>query len=295
MRLFVVAAFVFAVLTSPVMADQPSPSPSVMPSASPAATVFTPPQGWTPMPSYFLVSPAMWNDAAGATITIVPLPALNANFLNSPLFSRMMATSLRSALSGVGHVQTSSTVSTLCGSPGRIMRFATRAHASPAIDAILEASGNRVYLMLYTHLHSAGDPRVEHALRVLCPSPAHAISDLTLPSGWTKKPTMRIVAEWLGPALGTTIVETTGTPMPSLDALMSLAHKANAHSISHAVKQTCGMPALEEQVAVNSSLAHVQVDILALQTAKASYVLTYTSQASLDPNVLASMHAFCPP
>ncbi len=294
MRLFFAVAFVLAVLSSPAIADQPSPNPSVMPSASPAAALFAPPQGWTPMPSYFLVSPAMWSDAAGATITIMPLPSLNSNFLSSPLFSRMMATSLRSGLSGVGHVQVSNTVLTLCGSPGRIMRFATAAHARPAIDAVLEASGNGVYLMLYTHLHSAGDPRVEHALRVLCPSSARALDDLAPPPGWTRKSMMRMVAGWLGPEPGTTMMEMTGPPMPSLGAVMGLGHTTRVRTVSHAVKQTCGMAALEESGAVNSSFVHVQSDILALQTTKASYVLSYTSQTSLDPAVLAAMRGFCP-
>lgn len=42
------------------------------------------------------------------------------------------------------------------------------------------------------------------------------------------------------------------------------------------------------------SFGHVQVDMLALQTAKASYVLTYTSQSALAPDVLAAMRTFCP-
>lgn len=279
-------------------AATPTPAPVVpsMAPASPAVTgqPFAPPAGWTPMPSYFLVSPVSWEDSATHrdSIMLMRMPATVAALPPAQLdrlFGATLPALLHAAEHSTGvHMHVTSAAIRICGEPAHVITFGFG--GTPLGEVFVETAPSPVMIVY----HHAGRATEEHFLRTFCPSARADLASIAPPPGWQNKPQMHPISEWYGPVAGAMLVELQGPAMPTLAGAAALSVVRSTWPRT-AITQTCGAPAIEtDSTRVTGSL-RMHVDSLFVQGAMASYGLIYTtSQPTLDPAVVAAMHAFCP-
>ena len=277
--------------------------------AAPAVpqAAFTPPTGWTEMPSALLGRSVTWTSVSPLSDVIVTRsPSLIPAAMMSRVFTTLVPTLVKSLTgsSAFSKFHTTSSLATLCGNPGNLILVTLPHRADVHTELIIETSHGTSYVIISTSVLS---PAVDRYLRTLCPGPGADIAALSPPPGFTRRLTLQPIAEWQGPVLGDAIVEMSGPPQHDLTAVLqsiqvptgggmfggasSFPRSGNVRNIT----QSCGSPAIEDDAVTHFNGMALQSTLVAVQSASSSDALEYTSMGAPDPAVLTAMHAFCPP
>ncbi len=313
--LFLAALVAFALGAAPSPSPPPFPSAAPTSSLEPAASatapgvnpqgnpdMFTPPDGWVPMSPIMAGSTVTWRPATQTTyssISIVrsPLLALLSPSMTGHMVSEFVPQLMQELFgAAAAHLEFTSVPTTMCGSPGVIVRMRAQGQSGHG-EVIIEQHNGRTYVITYL---SHGALVEEHFLRTLCPS-ALLVDSLTPPAGWMSEDTLQPIGEWQGP--GGAILEMRGSGRMNLEtSLSATALKTHVGGGASGITitqrqgtQSCGKPALEEHVLLNRGGLQISDIVLAVRGARYLYTLNYmTTPGGTDSAVLAAMRAFCP-
>lgn len=277
--------------------------------AATAALPFTPPPGWVQLPPSAVSAHA--NAWQGPKPAHGESPTLSAVVFPFPGTLDMMTTSahaLSKNLKTTPRVltQLSSAAIKLCGTPARFIT--NRVHAAGTtsfVEQEVAVKNGYAYMLIYTRPSGAtADTGVVHAMRAFCPSGTSSAPVLALPSAWSKSAgDMQLAGMWMGTRPGEMMMLMSGSPMSSLDRLLSSSAKYSMKdkSLKNPVKVTqresvslCGYPGMLVDMAVAGPMP-MSMRMSLTQGSGKAYVLMYTEFGSSppDPAAVSALQTLC--
>lgn len=280
---------IFAVL---IAAASPSPLPSASPSPPASPLPFTPPAGWTQLPSR-----AMRTQTKNVWVGPKAAGGVQASFSQAVMPMPMPLTPESKGAKRIA----------LCGVPAQMSTVtAGEKSARMTMETVMSSRGGYTYITAYARpASSKADSRIQALLHGFCPPKNGELADLTPPAGWTEKPAFDMNGVWMGPAPMQMLMLATGPQMKSLADVVKSApgpmkqqnmkFGKSKVSIDTRPATLCGLPALFVTMRSKGSDFPFGFDGAVTQNAKASYVLLYMHPGAQTPlpEAMAALKSLC--
>jgi hypothetical protein len=254
----------------------------IVAAASAAALPFTPPAGWTELPSRATQirvrswqGPSLKNGLRQQfTESIMPLPLPASTQSHRLSVCRTKVTSASSTINVNGMTITNESA----------------------------ATNGYTYMLTYARpTISRANKQITTLLRNFCPPPSGELANLGMPSGWTQNPELNTMGVWMGNAPMQMMHLAMGPQSGSVAALVAsesaplkLAPDARVN-VSTKTGTLCGWPSAFITIAANSPMFPIVIEGEMTQGNGVAYYLTYIHPASAtpDPAAVASLHSLC--
>lgn len=257
------------------------------------ALPFTPPPGWSPVPSQRVRA------------------QINEGWQSAPLSNGKRATFATAIFPWAGSLQMLSSRGkpiTVCGDPARLLVYHTGSGKNESIARqVIVAKGGYASTLLYTRpVGTSADPNIVQMMGTFCPTGAAYLPVMQMPKGWTKNSApfaVESLGMWVGKQPGQ--VMTLGRTSANVP-LERLADQLRASVTSSSVKQylksfsqqpatLCGHPGLIVTMNVGIPTLPMVIEQAVTQSDGVSYVLGYVRPAggAGDNAAEASLRSLC--
>ncbi len=201
---------------------------------------------------------------------------------------------LEQSLVPPGGVPTWDLHTALCGHPG-LMLTEPATGELPQGDDVVEFSGNAVYLFQYRRAAGVrSDPAVVQFMHDACPTSLDSISNLVPPGKWNPKSMLIGIARWQGPDGE----DLTLQRVPRSSVRATTADLASPSPSERAQRQyftVCGDRGFQIETHARVGPRVGTSTMIAIHGHDADYLFVYHHFAPANPQVVAAMHAYCPP